>query len=268
MTVLLRFVKDRRRALIGWSAGIAVFILFTVAFYPSFRDLPGFEDYLEDLPEAFRTLAGAHEDVLLTSPAGYLHSQLYGSMLPILFVVLGISLGARAIAGSEDDGTLELMLANPVTRGRVAMERYASAVAQLFGVGVVATVVTVVFSLPFGLMETPVTVASIGLATLGTVAIGVVFATVAFGVGAWFGGRGMTIGIAATLAVASYVLFGLVNAGIIEPARYVTPWWWYMSRNVVARGLPPESLWGPLAVSAAALVAGLWRFESRDLRSS
>ncbi|MBW3580456.1 MAG: ABC transporter permease subunit [Actinobacteria bacterium] len=50
---------------------------------------------------------------------------------------------ARAIAGSEEEGTLELLLANPVTRGAVVARRYLTLVAMLGGL-------TLVFALSRG----------------------------------------------------------------------------------------------------------------------
>jgi hypothetical protein len=53
-----------------------------------------------------------------------------------------------------------------------------------------------------------------------------------------------------------------------EPVRLVTPWWWYVSRNTVALGLAPESIWAPLAVSAVLVAGSVALFERRDLRGS
>ena len=54
-------------------------------------------------------------------------------MLPLLLLVFAIGLGARAIAGSEQEGTLELLLSNPVTRRTVVAERYLAMVGMIAG---------------------------------------------------------------------------------------------------------------------------------------
>ncbi|MGH2759926.1 MAG: ABC transporter permease subunit, partial [Actinomycetota bacterium] len=139
MTIALRLLKDRRRSLVWWSAGVLSYLLLQLSFYPALREQPALDDALENLPEGIQKLFGAG-DLPLTSPAGYLHSQVFTTALPIVLLVFGIALGARAIAGSEDDGTLELLLANPVSRARVAVERYAGMAALILLLGALTTV--------------------------------------------------------------------------------------------------------------------------------
>ena len=84
--VFLKTLRDQRRALLWWGIGLAVLAAFTVAFYPSFANTPGFDSILEEMPEALaRAFMGEVTD--LTSPTGYLNSQLFVVFLPLLFLV-------------------------------------------------------------------------------------------------------------------------------------------------------------------------------------
>ena len=138
--VIARFLRDTRRSTAWWALGMVALVVFTVAFYPSVKGNEAFDQVFEDLPQAVRSLVGAQEGVPLTSPPGYLHGRLFSVMVPVLLVTLGIGLGARAIGGSEGDGTLELLLAQPVTRSRVVAERYGAVVAVLAAVSATLTV--------------------------------------------------------------------------------------------------------------------------------
>jgi beta-exotoxin I transport system permease protein len=93
-------------------------------------------------------------------------------------------------------------------------------------------------------------------------------ATIAFAVGAIMGGRGTAIAIGATVATGGFIVFGLVSGGVLRPLRFLTPWWWYLSRNILAQGVPPEAILLPLVLSAILAAAGVLRFEQRDLHSS
>jgi len=266
MTIALRYFIDRRRWNIWWVVGGFAMVFFTVAFYPSIKDQTTFDEIFKDAPEGIKALVGAQGDISLSSPAGYLHSQLFAQLFPIALIVFGTSVGARAIAGAEDDGTLELMLSNPVTRVRVAVERYLSGVVMIVGFSAVTTAMMMALAPPFELATEGVTVMDIGLAGLAATCFGVLFVSIAFAMGAAFGGRSRALAVSAVIGVGGFILFGLVSANVITPARFLTPWWWLLSRNLVAEGLPPESIYLPLGISALLAATGIWRFQLRDLR--
>ena len=264
MTIFIRFFKDKRRWILWWTVGTAGFVLLSIAFYPAFKELSQFDEQLKDAPEGIRAMLGGQGGISLISQAGFLHSQVFAQALPILLVIFGTGLGARAIAGAEGDGTLELLLSNPVTRRRVALERYATVIVQTIALGAVATAVVLAFSPLFELDR--IAVANVVGAGGAAICFGIVHATIAFTSGAVTGKRGIAIATASSVAFGGFVLFGLVSGGIVEPLRFLSPWWWYISRNVVALGMPPEAVWAPLGVSAALLVVSVVAFERRDLR--
>ena len=264
MTIFRRFFKDKRRWILWWSVGTAGFVLLSIAFYPAFKEIGQFDEQLKNAPEGIRAMLGGQGGISLVSQAGFLHSQVFAQALPILLVIFATGLGSRAIAGAEGDGTLELLLANPVTRRRVALERYATIVVQTVALGVVATSVVVAFSPLFELGGIPV--GNVVGAGVAAICFGIVHASVAFASGAMTGKRGMAIATSASVAVGGFVLFGLVSGGVVEPLRFLSPWWWYVSRNVVALGMPPEAVWAPLSVSAVLVAASVVVFERRDLR--
>lgn len=264
MIVIVRFLRDRRRWLSWWSVGVIGFVFLTVSFYPAVKDQPTFDDLFERLPEGARALVGA-TGVSLSSPAGYLHSQLFTSLIPIALLIFAIGTGTRAIAGHEDDGTLELLLANPVSRTRVAVERYLSTLTLMVLLGVVVAVSVLALSAPFQLLE-GLSIPKLLAACAAALCLAILHGSLAFAVGAALGARGLAMAIASAVAVGGYVLFGLISAGVIEGARLFVPWHWYLSRNIIAEGPGLESLLVPLGLSAALAALGVWRFGPRDLR--
>jgi ABC-2 type transport system permease protein len=54
---------------------------------------------------------------------GYLNSQFIANVLPVMLLAFGTGFAAWTIAGDEAAGTLELLLANPVSSARVTLER-------------------------------------------------------------------------------------------------------------------------------------------------
>ena len=102
--VFTKTLRDQRRSLIGWSIGIATLILVEGALWPSVRDMPNLDEFLASYPEALKE---AFNLGAMTTGTGFLNAELYTLVLPILFLVFGISRGARLVAGEEEAGTLE-----------------------------------------------------------------------------------------------------------------------------------------------------------------
>jgi ABC-2 type transport system permease protein len=241
-------------------------VIVTLALYPSLQGQASMDDLLKDLPDSLKSAFGISGQVTLTSAAGYLQSQLVGTTLPILLLVFGIGAGARAIGGTEEDGTLELLLANPVTRKRVAVERALGVVAQVGLLGLAMAIVTIGSAAVVD-ARPGVSMAGFVMAMAAVVALGLFHASVAFAVGAAVGRRGPAVAVAAAIAVAGYLLQTLGAAvHAIEPVSVLSPWHWFLDRNMLAEGAYWPAVLGPLALSLVIAHAGMLLFQRRDLR--
>ena len=266
MTVARRLLADHRRSFLWWSLAMAVVVGSTVGLWPSIRGQDQLEDLMRDLPEALRSLFGGGEGISFISPPGYLQSRLFSLLLPVLLLVFGIGVGARAVGGAEESGNLELLLAHPVTRRRVLAERYLAMVGLLLGLTAVGLVSLVVLAPAVDLLEgvAPSRVVTAGAAVL---AIALLHASLAFAAGCVWGRRGTAIAVAGVVAVGGYVLQGLIAAtDALDPARFFSPWHWYLERNLLVFGPGFQAIVLPLLVSAVVTVTGAWVFVRRDLR--
>ena len=126
--VFLKSLRDQRRSLMFWAIGVAALSIVTVLFYPIVKDVPEVSKLFEDSETLARVFAGGFTD--LTSPEGYLNSQLYSLLVPILFLIFTIGQGSGAIAGEEEKGTLDILLSNPTTRLQVLIQKFAAMVAE------------------------------------------------------------------------------------------------------------------------------------------
>lgn len=266
MTVARRMVRDRRRSTVWWLVGLLALVAFTVALYPSVKDQAEIEDLMANLPAAFRAMIGYDTAVPLTSPAGYLHARMFSTVAPVLLVVFGIGVGAAAIGGLEEAGRLEPLLANPVTRTRVAIERYLAGVLLLAALVGVFAAATVGLAAGVDALE-GVRVTGLVGACAAAGALALLHQSLAFAVGAGTGRRGPAVGSAAAVAVGGYLLYSLLSlVDSLAPLRYATPWYWYLQRNMLAEGMPPAAIAVPLVLSAALFTIGWAMFRRRDLR--
>jgi len=263
--VWARHLHDTRRSLVWWALGMAGLVAFTVAFYPSVKGNASFDEVIQDLPEAVRTLVGAQEGVPLTSPPGYLHGRLFSVMVPVLLIALGIGLGARAIGGSEDDGTLELVLAQPVTRSRVVAERFGAVVVVLAAVSAALTAALLALAPLVGLLD-GIAIDRLLAANGAAFCLALLHTTLAFAVGCATGRSGPSVAVATSVAAGGYLLQGLAAiSGGFPIVEGLSPWHWYLDRNVLIDGVPLPAVAGPVVLSGLLLAAGCWRFNHRDL---
>jgi ABC-2 type transport system permease protein len=277
--VYTRWMRDRRRSTIWWSASITLVSVVTAAFYPSLTSATG--GLGSNSSDTMSSVLGLGEGINPSTPVGFLWSANYSNQLPWLLMALGIALGTASIAGDESDGTLEYLLAKPVTRTQVAVARFAGMVTVLV-VASVVNLVGVAVTMPLfdltdsvtitaadGTMSTAAgaTVGDLFVGGLSAMAVGLGSGAVAYFIGAATGRRGLALGLASGFAVAGYVLYTLSNVtGAGEALTWISPWRWFIDDAMMVHGLTIDILWSFL-LAAIALVAGWRLFLGRDLQS-
>jgi ABC-2 type transport system permease protein len=245
---------------------VTALILSTTALYPTVKGNESFEQLANELPRAIVSAFGIDSSIGLTSAPGYLHARLFSTVLPVVLLIFGIGLGTRAIAGAEEDGTLELTLAQPITRRRLITERYASIAGLIAAITTAAAIVVVGSAAAFGALGA-VSVPGLLVACAAAGALALLHASIAFAVGAVSGRRALALGIATTVAVAGYLVHGLLGVtDALRPIQFTTPWHWYLGQNMLAHGPTVEAVALPLALSMALVAISTPRFVKRDLR--
>lgn len=266
MPVLTQTVHRRRVSLAWWALAVAGMSALLAAAYPTVRDNHELDTTFANLPPSVQALLGLSGGNLLTTPAGYLDSQFFANILPVMLLVFAIGLAAWTVAGDEAAGSLELLLANPVSRVRVALARFTALVCLLAVLAVVCVLALAALAPSSGLNH-GLTVARMAAATTGATLLALTFAAVAFAVGAATGNRPAAVGAAAALAVAGYVLEGLAQQiPALHPTRLVNPWHWLLASDPIRHGLTWRAWLPPLIATAALVAAGLPRLAHRDLR--
>lgn len=262
--VLRQMLRERRRGVLWWSVAIAALTMITAASYPAVKDAGSvFDQLMEEMPEGMLELFGAEGGI--TSPAGYLNSQLYSNILPILLLVYGIGMAAWTVSGTEREGTLEPLLANPVSRSRVALERFAGTALLLTVPVAVATILLIATRSAFELDALGVSeLISVGV---GTYLLVLLFVALTYAVGAATGSRSAAFAAGAGAAAATYVIFGLASfVDFFRNVRWVSPWHWFLDNSPLTEGWTWPVIGWPLVVIVLAVPIGTALFTRRDLR--
>jgi beta-exotoxin I transport system permease protein len=262
-SVFLKTVRDMRRGLTWWSLGLAGLVAMLVAVYPTVRDNPDLTKLVQQYPQALKSFLSFGGGIDYTSGAGYLGSELFSFMIPLLFLVAAIGTGARAIAGEEEKGTLDLLLANPVSRRRVVLEKLGALVLELLVLGFVLWVGLLIGS---HAATMKVSAAHLAAGSAAAVLLGVAFGTIALLIGAASGKRGLAAGLSAALAVAAYVVNSLAPlVSGLEPVQKLTPIYHYAVSDPLRHGLEAQHVAVLAGIAVLAAVFAVAAFDRRDI---
>lgn len=257
--VIARRLLTERRVLVGGVAvGAAATLALQLAMYPSIRD--SFGSMTEALPEAFTQLVGSDE---FTSPEGFLQAEAYGTMGPILVILVAISMASSGLPGAEASGRMAMLATSSATRRAIAAGVGLSIVGGVSTVVSVYWITTVVGSAVGGL---DIGVAELTAAAASLWLLGLAVGGIAFGVGAGTGRRGATVGVAATVSVASFLVYGLFPlSDRLAGGRRVSLWYPYADHQPLVDGFDVGNALVLLLVAVVAATIGVHRFERRDL---
>lgn len=262
-SVFLKSLRDLRRSLAWWSLGLVGLVALMVSVYPTVRDNPDLNQLVQEYPEALQAFIAFGGNLDYASGAGYLGSELFSFMVPLLLLVAAIGHGAGAIAGEEERGTLDLLLSHPVTRQRVALEKLAALASELALLGTVLWAALVVGVLATGM---DVSAGELAAATGSAAALALAFGSIAFMLGGATGHRVLAIGVAAAAAVAAYLVNSLAAlVELLRPLQKATPFYHYTVADPLRHGVAVWHLGFLLAVAGLAAALGVAGFCRRDV---
>lgn len=262
MKLLVSELRLRRVSLIVWVVSVAALVLLVVAFYPQVRDNPSLNSLYADMSPSMQALLGGSD---LTSPAGFLNTQLFAFFLPAVLLTFGLSRGAASLAGEEEERTLDLLLAQPIPRWSTYVQKTAAVTAGL-------AALTVATWAPLAALNNPVQF-NLPAANLAAVCLQMGLFTLALSlaaqaVAAATGRRAIGLSVIAGYAFVSYVIYGL--SGTVSGLRHLRPltiWRWYLPNAPLTNGLGWPETTVLAAVCLTATTTGLYLFGRRDLRA-
>ncbi len=254
-SIFIKAMRDQRWMVFSFGAGSALMAVLLLSVYPSYRE--ALEDF--ELPPAFQALIG---DVDIASPEGFVSAEFF-SWIPALLAVYAIIHGTGVLAAEEGNGTLELLLAQPVSRMRLFAEKTASIL-----VGVLAIIA---LTLPGWLVGYPFADIDLGLgpilwATVGLAPITLAFASLAVLAGTVLASRKEAALAVTALVVVSFFVNSLGQAAdVLEPLRPASLFYYFHSDRIVVDGIDPAGAAVLLGTTAVATALAAYLFQRRDL---
>lgn len=249
-------LRDAKAAVGGVAVALFAVAALRVGLYPLYRDQ--LTDAL--LPESMRRFFGDISSI--ATPEGYYASS-YFALAPLLAAIVGLIAGSAAVAGEEAAGTLDLLLAQPVRRTRLLLEK-AAGIGLGVAVGVLASLLGFLIFVPWPETEVrpgPATVAHLEMAHQA-----LLFSAVAIAGSAWLPSRAQAGLVAAGLMIATWVAAGLgASIESLAVLRDISPFGWVEYEAVLRGAWEWQPAAGDVLLTAALLALACWGFERRDI---
>jgi len=262
MSLLVSDLRLRWRSLLWWTVGVVLLSTLVASFYKSIAGDTAYEEVFSSLPESLQGLIGGAD---LGTPVGYLSAEMYSFFMPAVLLVFAIGRSTSTLAGEEEDHTLDLLLAQPISRTALYVQKV---VGVALGIAVLAIAVAVPVIALADWSELKVPAANLWAATAQLFAFVLFLGMLAMTVSASMGRRAAGVGVAAGLAFVTYLLDGFGKSiEWLEPWRVLTPWYWYDVGEALAESMPWTSFAVLLGATLIVGALGLWGFNRRNLRS-
>lgn len=260
LSLLAKELRQHRGGILGWSLGLGLWGLLATVLYPSIGQQFGGMEF----PEFYEALGpiGA-----LGELPGFLTLEIFNFAIPIALAIYAVVYGTATLAGEEDNGTLELLLALPIPRWTLVLTK---ALAMLLGLAIVA--VTLCLSVWIGTlaiqddMDVTITLGDLALAGLQSWLLVGAFGAVALFLGAYLPHRQHATMVGGLLVAASFLLNSLAElAEPLEPYRGLSLSHYYDPYEILTSGMIWSDTLVLAGVAVVALALALLSFERRNV---
>ncbi|HSJ70838.1 MAG TPA: ABC transporter permease subunit [Acidimicrobiia bacterium] len=250
-SVFTKDLWDRRRSAIWWIVGVALLNVWIASVYPVIRDSDAMKDFINEFPPEMLALFGIDPDTFLTG-AGFLQSELFSVIIPIIVITFGVLAGTAATAREEKDGTMDVLLSVPITRPSIVLQKAASM--TLISAAIMAATALALMGMNVA-VDLSLSITNLVAVCVGAWLLGLLFGSVAMAIGAVTGSPGATSGAAVSLAILSWFVtaFASLYSWLELPAK-LSPFSWYLDGNPLLNGFSSGHLW--LLAGALAGIAG------------
>lgn len=260
-TIFLNSLKKSYLLILGWGIGLALLGGYLIAFYDTMVEQQGMMDQLiKNMPEELFAFFGGMTD--FTKPEGYLSIEFF-SYMPLIFGILAALQGSGMLAADEENGSLDLLLAHPVSRAKVFLARFLALIGILLVINGLIWLGFLIALNQSTLESTPLQLllpfVSLWTFSMLFASLGLVLSMILPSRGA----AGMTAGL---ILVASYFLTSLVNIdNRLQSIERFSPMHYYQS-GYALNGINLEWFSGLTAAWIILTFLAWLKFSARDIR--
>ncbi|HEX5370830.1 MAG TPA: ABC transporter permease subunit [Dehalococcoidia bacterium] len=254
-SIFRKTLRDLRWQIVWYGLGLGLMAAFVVYVYPSYSS------QLADLelPDAMKAMIGNAD---YGTPQGFLSGELL-SWAPLVLVVFAVMGGTSALAGEEANGTMDLLLAQPISRVRLALEKL---VALLVATLAICAIIYAGFLISVPFVDINIGLDDLLAGTLNLVPLVLLFESFSMWAGVALPSRGVATGLSVAVAVASYFFYYLGNlVDALHPLRWTSVFYHYHGTEVLSDGINWAGVLLLCSLYVLFAVWALYLFQQRDI---
>ncbi len=249
--------------ILGWGIGLAVLGYFLLDIYDTmFVEDVNIVQIMEIFPEEVMAFFGG-SDVNIYAPEGFLHIEFF-SYMPIILGIMAITSATSLIVKKEEDGTLELILTQPISRTAVFWSKLLALILSLI---LIMAIIWCGFALGLERVDRiDIDLSQLVLSLLSLFAVLLVFLSLALFLGMVLPSSGAASLVTGFLLIASWFITSLTPFNEnLEPINRFSPMRFYQGGGALA-GFNQQHFFVLMGISLVFIVLAWVLFERRDLR--
>ncbi|HNT29562.1 MAG TPA: ABC transporter permease subunit [bacterium] len=264
LAIIKRTIQTNRGALIAYLGINALLMWMYVGMFPSIaKEADQLNKLMESSFGSMMQAFGFDPGSMMKTVEGFLATEQYSIVWPIIMFIMVLSLGGQAIAGEIDQGTMEILLAQPLSRKRLYVGKYIAGLILIVFFSFISVLSVVPFALLHG-VDFQIT-HHLTLALLGMLfAVAIYSLTIMLGS---FFSRGKAAAIMAGMLLFMYALRIISNLKeSVRDLKYFSFFHYFDSgAALIHKTIQWESVLVFLGVAVLGFLIGLWQFRRRDV---
>lgn len=262
--VFWRAILDRKRTVLAFLlSGVGLMWMYAATYSSVQATSVNVSEFVKSLPPELNKAFGL-DPRTLTTFQGYIGSKQFSLIWPMMMVMLMAGLAANFIAGEVEKGTIELTLAQPISRLRIAVSKIFSGVLLCLAFAAISVLPVIPFAKAYHI--------SIPAGHFWLVsAIGFCFGLAVFGLAmfasAFFSDKGRATFLIVGILLAMYVvnIVALLKASV-EDIKFASYFYYFDYTGMLLDGkIGLISIWVFLSAFLGFSMAGTAKFIKRDI---
>jgi len=256
LNVADKSLRDQKWQIVGYGLALLAMAAMVIFIWPSYRTTV--ESI--NLPPAVQAFLGS--DLSYASAPGFVSAEFF-SWIPVLLIVYAVVQGTGAIAGEEGSGTIDLLMAQPIPRWTMVLQK---CLAFCAGAVLVVALGFIGFAVSIPFVSINITLRDAGAASANMLPITLLFFALSLWLSAVAPNRALAAGVAVAITTATYFANSLAS-GVheISGLRYASPFYYYGAGLPLVKGIDWLHVALLLGIALLFLVLALRAFERRDI---
>lgn len=255
--------RDHWKSYLAWTLTLVGISAIELSIYPSIaKSGEAAKQFIDSYPEAFKQMFRIED---YTSGSGFLGTELYSMMVPLILIAIGATWGASAIAEEEEKGTADILFSLPISRMHLLITKVIAAISSVTLLGFI-TALTIQFGAPMVDME----IDSVHLyeASLLSIVLGILFLGIGLLCGILTSKKSVAVGIGTGIALIFFLIYSLAPlVTAFDSISPLNPFQWAIGENPLANGASYLNLVKLAALALATITAALFSFTRKDIKS-